>query len=173
MKITQATQSQMHIDIPSRMVDGIGLIIGLIVAWGWAINSSRSMDWQDLQHTSTIALLIFFGSLTLAITSMVSLVRHRTTEACTFDQERGLVLLQQRSLWGARSEAQYALKDIRDITIKRYSGEDSDSFRILLDLGKLSPPIALSGFASEKEALSSQVEVLREFLSLPQKLTYK
>jgi hypothetical protein len=169
MKITQSAQNQMRIDTPSRVVDRISFVFGSIVAWGWATNSSRTLDWQNLQHASTIALLIFFGALLLAVCSTISLIQHRTTEACTFDRERGLVLLHQRSLWGARSEAQYTLSNIRDITIKRYSGEDSDSFRILLDLGKQCKPIALSGFASEERALSSQVESIQRFLNLPQK----
>lgn len=173
MKITQSVQSQLHIDIQARNNDWVSSAMGAVLTWGWVFHIGQQVQWQDLQHPSIFVMGSFFFPLVLSIAGTAQLIRFRATEACTFDQERGIVLLQQRSLWGAMSQAQYALKDIRDITIKRYSGEDSDSFRILLDLGKLSPPIALSGFASEKEALSGQVEVMREFLSLPQKLTYK
>jgi len=143
--------------------------MGAFLTWGWVIHIGKQVTWQDLQHPAIITLVIFFFPLVMAIASTAQLIRFRATEACTFDRERGIVLLQQRSLWGAISQAQYALKDIRDITIKCYSGEDSDSFRILLDLGKLSQPIALSGFASEEQALSGQVESIQEFLNLPQK----
>jgi hypothetical protein len=173
MKITQSVQSQMHIDIQGKANEWVSSAMGAVLTWGWVLNTGKQMQWQDLQHPSIITCGIFFFPLVLSIAGTAQLIRFRATEACTFDRERGLVLLQQRSLWGATSQAQYALKDIRDITIKRYSGEDSDSFRILLDLGKLSPPIALSGFASEEKALSGQVESIREFLNLPQKSTYR
>jgi len=173
MKITQSVQSQMHIDIQVRSRDWVSSAMGAFLTWGWVLHISKQVTWQDLQHPSIILFAIFIFPLVLAIASTAQLIRFRATEACTFDRERGIVLLDQRSLWGTVSQAQYVLKDIRDITIKRYSGDDSESFRIMLDLGKLSQPIALSGFASEEKILSSELEAIREFLNLPKKLSYK
>lgn len=173
MKIPQSAKSQMHIDIQARANEWVSSAMGAFLTWGWVIHTGKQVTWQDLQHPSIITFGIFLFPLVMAIASTAQLIRFRATEACTFDRERGIVLLQQRSLWGAISQAQYALKDIRDITIKCYSGEDSDSFRILLDLGKLSQPIALSGFASEEKALSSELDAMRGFLNLPRKLASK